>query len=320
MEPNGINMFSEELIDIASRTCAPTDLTLREIGSDPGHALYREVRRHLSTVGDDLEVARGLERTVSARRLRRLREQASETRPDPYGHPDLAGLAVDGHGLMDLRLLDQREGGFASGETVFEIMPSIDARNSSHWTGMSLDGFEAGVKPRIRLDPFMCAPRAGYCSMMYKMFVYGRPLTWKNIFSLTEESHHRWMPDRQDSDVAFTDAVWTPRANEVHLRCEECPKPSAIRYRPSRFFHAIIDRDARSVVHTDGALRIFDDTEADARMSTHVRSAGKVGVRVKLFQLDGLLPTERWTELIQAFFIWNDDVRRFVAAIATDAL
>ena len=45
MEPNGINMFSEELIEIASRTCAPTDLTLCEIGSDPGHVVYREDAR-----------------------------------------------------------------------------------------------------------------------------------------------------------------------------------------------------------------------------------------------------------------------------------
>ena len=53
-------MFSEELIEIASRTCAPTDLTLNEIGSDPGHVVYKEAQRHLNTVGDDLEVARAL--------------------------------------------------------------------------------------------------------------------------------------------------------------------------------------------------------------------------------------------------------------------
>ena len=89
-------MFSEELIEIASRTCAPTDLTLNEIGSDPGHVVYKEAQRHLNTVGDDLEVARALEREVSARRLRRLREQASETRP---GNDDvrrfIAALATD---------------------------------------------------------------------------------------------------------------------------------------------------------------------------------------------------------------------------------
>ncbi len=313
-------MFSDELIEIAASTCAPTDLTLRDIASDPRHVAYKEVQQYLSTVGEAPDVACALEREVSARRLRRLREQVSEARPDPYAHHDLAGLEVDLHGLMELRLLDQRQGGFASGQTVFEIMPSIDARNSSYWSGMSLNGFEAGLRPRIRLDPFMRAPRAGYRSMAYKMLVYGRPLTWRKILALKDESHHRWMPDRQDSDVAFTDVVWTPRANEVHLRCEECPKPSAARYRPSRFLHAIIDRDAGAVVHTDGALRIFDDEEAAARTCTHVRSAGKVGVRVKLFQLDGQLDTERWTELLQAFFIWNDDIQEFVAGLATSAV
>lgn len=313
-------MFSDELIQIAACASDPADMMLHDIADDPRHVAYAEVRRHLSTVGDDFKVARELEREVSARRLRQLRNQLSEARPDPYQHRDLRALEVDRHGLIELRLLEQGQGGFASGETVFEIMPSIDARNSSYWTAMSLNEFERELRPRIRLDPLMRTRRDRYRSMMYKMLVYGRPLRWRCVLELREECHHRWTPSRQGGDVAFTDAVWTPRDNEVHLRCEECPTVSAARYRPSRYLHAIIDRSIGAVVHTDGALRIFDHDEALARVDTHVRRAGKMGSRIKLFQLDGRLDTERWTELLQAFFIWNDDIREFVGSLVGGAV
>ena len=55
------------------------------------------------------------------------------------------------------------------------------------------------------------------------MDAFGRPLTWRKLLELREESLHRWVPDRRGSDVAFSDAIWTPRDDEIHLRCEEVP-------------------------------------------------------------------------------------------------
>ena len=63
---------------------------------------------------------------------------------------------------------------------------------------------------------------------------------WRKILELSQETTQRWMPDEPDeSNVAFTDAVWTPRDGEVRLRCEECPKPTSSDFRPSRYFHAV---------------------------------------------------------------------------------
>ena len=124
------------------------------------------------------------------------------------------------------------------------------------------------------------------------------------------------MSDQPDeAQTCFTDAVWTPRDGEIHLRCEECPKPLLASYRPSRYFHAIIDRARAVVTHCDGGIRIFDYTEAMARSSLHLREAGKVGARVKLFQLDGEIDNQLWSQLFQSLFIWNEDVRRFVAGL-----
>jgi hypothetical protein len=164
----------------------------------------------------------------------------------------------------------------------------------------------------------MRSSRTGYSTMFYKMFVYGRPLTWTKILALQEDSAHRWMPDNpQDSDVCFTDAIWTLRGGEIHLRCEECPAPAAASYRPSRFFHSIIDRDRETITHCDGAIRIFTAEEADRRAATHVRDAGKIGARVKLFQIDGDIQAQHWSEIFRSFFVWNDDIATFAEELAT---
>ena len=265
-----------------------------------------------------VRVAIQLEREVSKLRLATLRDSYGSRRPKPLGHSDLESVQADKHGLVDLAAFDQDGGGLAIGGSVFEILPAIDARNSSYWTLLALNSLSGGVSPRIRLDPLMCSDRKGYRAMFYKMNVFGQPLTWRKILDLSQEVTQRWMPDNPDeSDVIFTDAVWTPRDNEVHLRCEECPKPMATEFRPSRYFHAIIDRHVESIVHCDGALRLFSCDEAEERSKMHVREAGKIGTRVKLFQIDDELHSESWATLLQAFFLWNRDIKKFATELAT---
>ena len=149
------------------------------------------------------------------------------------------------------------------------------------------------------------------------MRVFGQPLTWRKILALPNETTERWMSDDPDnSDVAFTDAVWTPRADELHLRCEECPKSFATSYRPARYFHTVIDRKTESIVHCDGALRIFSHDESSQRNAMHVRDAGKLGTRVKLFQIDDKLDSRTWAALLKAFFLRNRDIEKFVDELA----
>jgi len=96
-------------------------------------------------------------------------------------HADLADVPVDHNGLVDSGLFDQQRGGFARGDSVFELMSSIPSRNSSYWTLRSLLSFQEAVKAKIRLDPFMRSAREGYKYMFFKMLVFGRPLTWNTI-------------------------------------------------------------------------------------------------------------------------------------------
>jgi len=89
-------------------------------------------------------------------------------------------------------------------------------------------------------------------------------------------------------------------------------------FRPSRYFHAVIDRKSESIVHCDGALRLFSRDEANDRTAIHVSDAGKIGTRVKLFQIDAKLDSQTWATLFQSFFVWNRDIETFSAGLASE--
>ena len=310
-------MFSQELVETAAKSNMPADGAVSDLAASHGHPLQTEARRIEKLSRRDHSVENQLEREVSKLRLETLRNSYGSSRPAPLGHPHLESVRADKYGLVNLSLFDQRCGGLAIGESAFEILPAIDARNSSYWTLLALNSLPSVISPRIRLDPLMCSAREGYRAMFYRMNIFGQPLTWRKILDLSQETTQRWMPDEPDeSNVAFTDAVWTPRDGEVHLRCEECPKPTASDFRPSRYFHAVVDRSSESIVHCDGALRLFSLHEAAERTETHVRDAGKIGTRVKLFQIDDELDSGSWATLLRAFFLWNKDIEEFAAELA----
>jgi hypothetical protein len=305
-------MFSTELIQYAGRRNLASAWTLRDLMEDRGHALHHEAVSLLDE-GTNHAVGTALDQVISRMRINHLRAQCGAQIPDPYGHPDLTRFQPSSHGLVPLNEFDLALRSPASGDSVFEMLPSLDQRNSSHWSLGLLQRLPE-TNPFIRLDPLMVAPRKGYRGYMAKMDVYGRPLTWRKVLELRDESSHRWMPARQDSDVAFTDAIWTPRDDEIHLRCEEVPTEKASAYRGSRYFHTIVNRRKRAIVHCDGAIRIFNTEEAAARAAprSHVGNAGKVGVRIKLFQIDEELDSESWMELFKVFFVWNEDLAHWL--------
>jgi hypothetical protein len=310
-------MFSQELIRATARLNMPAYVGLSDLATNPNEPVHAEAKRIDELARRDYAITIQLEDEVSKLRLAILRDNHGRSRPGPLDQRDLEAVSSDKNGLVDLSAFDQSCGGLAIGRSVFEILPAISARNSSHWTLLALNSLAPGTSPRIRLDPLMNSAREGYRAMFYKMNVFGPPLTWRKILNLPHEVAQRWMPDRPDeSDVAFTDAVWSPRDDEVHLRCEECPKPTAAEFRASRYFHAVIDRKSESIVHCDGSLRLFSADEANERADTHVRNAGKIGIRVKLFQVDAEIDSERWSTLLKAFFVWNQDIEKFSADLA----
>ena len=81
--------------------------------------------------------------------------------------------------------------------------------------------------------------------------------------------------------------------------------------RPSRYFHAIYAPAEEVFVHSDAAVRYYTETELDLRKQAHLHSLGKVGVRVKLFRVDGPLDVATWSTLIAGSFVWNNDIQRY---------
>jgi hypothetical protein len=306
--------ISSELIEFLATTNSPTEWTLGDVQRDSSHKNHTEVHR-LCSEGDAAHVAREAGRAVSTLRLATLRE--SVDRPRPYDREELADLPVDDNALVQVKEFERVDVGFSRGDTVFEILPSLPALNSSHWVAQSLCGLDGQLAISVRLDPWLRST-VGSPRPFFKMHVYGRPLDWDSVLALREESRHQWMPDEPShSDICRTDAIWMPRGDEVHLRCEEFPTEKAAAHRPARYFHTIVDRPTRTVTHCDGAIRILDPDEARRRAGVHVGDAGKVGTRVKIFQVDGSLNSEQWSELFQSFFVWNRDVTKFAEQLAS---
>lgn len=72
----------------------------------------------------------------------------------------------------------------------------------------------------------------------------------------------------------------------------------------------IFNKDTGSIIHCDGAIRIYSESELADRMRFHVRSSDvrKVGKRVKIFQTNDSLTQEEFSHLVMSFFVWNQDV------------
>ena len=100
-----------------------------------------------------------------------------------------------------------------------------------------------------------------------------------------------------------TDGVWTT--------CEELPVPEEVTERGSRYLHAIFSKTSHRITHLDGSIRIYGQDELTARAATHLRTAGKAGIRVKVFRTDRPIPPEVLGGIAETFFFWNYDVARY---------
>ncbi len=181
-----------------------------------------------------------------------------------------------------------------------------------YWAMMSLFEVSNFCDVRLRLDPYLIFHENTYSHMNFRMLVYGKPPNLEELNSLRTISHLRWMHDNIEKfDSLFTDALWYPRDNQVHFICEEVPKTDSFWYRGSRYFHAIYDCSLNKIVHLDGALRIYTERENIHRISCHVKDIGKIGKRVKIFQVDGEMSINNWSNITASFFVWNDDVQNY---------
>lgn len=71
-----------------------------------------------------------------------------------------------------------------------------------------------------------------------------------------------------------------------HHKLKDLPKDGSHWHRASRYLHSVSSRQKNRISHMDGAIRIYSKQEIKERNSTHVRKIGKIGNRVKIFQID----------------------------------
>jgi hypothetical protein len=108
-----------------------------------------------------------------------------------------------------------------------------------------------------------------------------------------------------------TEYAWSPHDDEVDFVCEELPVPEDVTERGSRYLHAVFSKASRRITHLDGAIRIYGQDELTSRATAHVRTAGKAGIRVKVFRTDRPISPEVLGGIAEAFFFWNYDVARY---------
>lgn len=252
---------------------------------------------------------------VAAERLHLVSENRS-IQAKPYDHPDLEGISIDSDGLVSLNdfYYDVRYfPGMNRKQTVFEVLLSLPkAVNSMYWTMSELVKMAQTRLVKVRLDPMLFHDVNDYAPAFYKMRVWGKPLDWNRLAKLKEQEHSRWFPDPGwQEDVEFTDMVWTPRDDGVHFTCEEVPKLGARYFRASRYSHGIYEPNSHVFIHCDGAIRVYNYEELLSRHQDHVRQIGKIGKRIKTFQIEGEIDTTEWTDLTCSYFVWNNDLLNY---------
>lgn len=242
-----------------------------------------------------------------------LRMQDKTKRPLPYNHKALLDLTIDEDFLVPISSFQNRFGPLKRNDFAFGIVPPVPSVNSAYWFSEILKRPELSGTAKVRLDPFLVREEKDYSNMEYRAWWYGVPLNWERINNLKQDEHRRaGLDEKTRKDIAYTDLVWSPRGDEIHFICEELPSESCIDLRGSRYFHAIYIPKLNVFRHIDGALRIYSYDEWKIREEGHVRNIGKIGKRIKIFRLDGEFRREIFCDLIPAFFVWNDDVCRYI--------
>jgi hypothetical protein len=257
-----------------------------------------------------------LQKEIAKERIIKLLE--FNKRPEPYDRENLSNINLDKNYLIATNQFDLIYYGFQYDKFVYELCPINGASNSSYWIFQAILKCinNSGAVFKVRLDPFKEIRPDDYNPMMYKMYVYGKPLDWDKLLVLRNEDFGQWFNEQNNS---FTDYVWTPKDEEIHFTSEEYPSFNYNGLNSSRYFHAIFNKKSGNIKHCDGAIRVYDDFEIISRGGFHVRQAEvrKVGKRIKIFQFDTNeyqnreISQDDFCQLVVNFFVWNHDVQNY---------
>ncbi len=332
----GLNVkLPEGLVrDFASDPLAPCDKLLTKAG-DATWPLYPELSECLASVPPEAidaafadrsfvglygkvdrlariwVVERSLVDETARRRLEILAGPLPGANAMPYAADCLRDAKVDAEGLVQLAGFDYNKSTLLANQFSFSVCSTTDSANSTYWLLRSF--YEQGVADHVsvRLDPFLWGPSDSFPQTMYKMIVYARPLNWNGIGRLKEQHHGQMRADKAEGDGVLTEFLWDPRDNGIHFICEELPAEEHVDFAASRYLHAIYDPDSESIIHFDGALRIYNAQQLEQRKGQHLRKSGKAGIRRKVFRTDQPVGRDAFSLIAQAFFVWNYDLATY---------
>jgi hypothetical protein len=267
-----------------------------------------ELQNRLYLVARDVAIA------VQRRRIAEITRRTPKGRAAPYDHPSLAHVEVDRDGLVPLNAFALDGDALCINGYEFLMLPAVPGANANHWLLQQLGRHALVDAVSVRLDPLLHGPTGSLSGHFYRMDVYGRPLDWNRIRNLQSPDHGRWLPGNLSRSSLFTDYAWVPHDDEVDFICEELPPRDEVGERGSRYLHAVYDRRHHRITHLDGAVRVYNADELTSREASHVRNAGKVGTRVKVFRSDHQIDPDVLGDLAQSYFVWNYDVARYFGA------
>jgi hypothetical protein len=310
------------------------DKVLRN-SNDPSWPLHSELTRFLASLGPEVLEAmyadkilmalygkneklariwyaeRLFSEQASRKRLERLTDLRSSVETVPYSAACLRGVRVDDEYLVPLTDFSYNNSTLNANGFSFTVCPTNVEANSTYWLLRSFYEQKVADHVSVRLDPFLWGPSGSFPQMAYKMIVYAKPVNWDGIGQLKEQLHGQMRADKPPERSALTEFCWIPRDDGIHFTCEELPPIDRIHFEGARYLHAIYDPHARVITHFDGALRIYTAEQLETRHQKHLRSAGKMGLRRKIFRTDKPIEREAFSLIAQAFFVWNDDLARY---------
>lgn len=257
-----------------------------------------------------------LRKEIAYERIIKLTED--NNRPAPYNSENLSGFFIDKNNLISTGDFNIKNDTFKHQDFVYELCPLTHASNSNYWISKAILKCikSSSISFKVRLDPLKEFKTVDYRPLEYKMWVHGKPLDWLRLVKLKNDEYGQWLNERE---YVTTDFVWSPRNEEVHFTCEEYPSFSYRDISISRYFHAIFNKKTGSIMHCDGALRVYDSFELLNRKEHHVKSpeVRKVGKRIKIFQFEAKenqkkeITQSDFCDLAVNFFVWNYDAQRY---------
>jgi hypothetical protein len=289
---------------------------LRSLDTETIQSAYAD-STFVGLYGENEQLARAwiaqrlLDEQVGRSRMKTLSQTSLSADILPYSADCLRGVKVDAEAMVRLTDFEYNNSTLDANGFSFTVCPTTLAANSSYWLLRSFYEQDLANHISVRLDPFLWGPHSSFPQMMYKMIVYAKPVNWDGIGRLREAHFGQMRADKPAYRSEVTEFCWDPRDDGIHFTCEELPPVERIHFEAARYLHAIYDPNTQAVVHFDGALRIYTSEQLETRQREHLRRAGKLGLRRKIFRIDEPIGREAFSLIAQAFFVWNNDLTKY---------